>query len=158
MKRANKNKVRTVSPKRAIFGNKKGLIFTLDALFAILTLIFIVSSIVFFMGQLDSTLYARQSLDIIARDSLSMLERDGTLQQAVDISNGAVIEFFLNALPNSLCGQVLIFDAESLQLLAANKAGCSVGVDKVTTRRSFITTGLNPYYAQMSISFQEEKS
>jgi hypothetical protein len=133
--------------------NKKGVLFSVDAVFALVTLLFMTSAIMFSISQDQSSLYSSQMLTRIGQDSLGLLEKDLSLQQAIDLSTTVILTRYLNSLPDSICADIYLYDTTQNQIDSASKDGCTVLAQKSIIRRSFITVGLNPYYAQMEISF-----
>jgi len=134
---------------------KKGIIFTLDAIFALMAALTIISASLFYMGQVGKIPFNKQALGKISQDSLTILEKDGTLGKAVEIGSAATLSSFLNSLPSNLCGKIEINDASKNNILAALKPGCTGSNELVISVRAFVGNNFNVYYARMEIWYKE---
>ena len=103
----------------------KGIILTLDAIFAI-----IISTVLFFF--IFSTLYQINYsatrdllLNKIGQDILTSLEKNGTLQY--EVANNKTIELrgILNSLPTNICSVIEIYNSQNQIVLIVEKAGCN---------------------------------
>jgi hypothetical protein len=135
--------------------NRKGIVFSLDAILALAIMITIVVGTLFFVNHQVDTSFNRKSLDTIARDSLTVLEKDYTLRTAVDINNLEIVSRFMNAFPSHICSSIIIYDSSNNEVLTGSKSGCSQAAQRSVARRTFITTGRNRYIAEMTVWFNE---
>jgi hypothetical protein len=133
---------------------KKGIIFSIDAALAVVTALLLITAVLYFLGQ-NTVPHESVVLDSIARDSATVLEKDRTFRTAVEINSPTVIERYLNGLPSHICASVSLQTSASIEVMSTIKTGCTSGREKSRARRSFITTGLNSYYAIVEVWFNE---
>ncbi|HLD42467.1 MAG TPA: hypothetical protein VJB08_00580 [Candidatus Nanoarchaeia archaeon] len=130
--------------------DKNGFIFTLDALLAVLIGgILITSTYVLLSGGSPSS--ARQNLYQVALDSLTVLEKDHTLADAIETSSNADLDNFLDALPVHICGNITLYRNTTAGVLSS-QGDCAVS-DPVVARRIFVTD-FTSYYAEARMGFR----
>jgi hypothetical protein len=135
--------------------NRKGIVFTLDAVLSLVILVTMVMGILFFLNQQTDLVYNRNSLDTIARDSLTVLEKNNNLRNAVNINNLEVVNRFMNALPSHICSSIILYDSFDNEVLTSTKSGCGTAIQRSVARRAFVTLGRNRYTAEMTVWFNE---
>ena len=134
--------------------NKKGLVYTIDAIFALVIAVFLISAILFYMKD-PNILYNEQALQKFSQGSLTMMEKDGTFRNAVSSSSNTEIGTFLDSLPRQLCASISIIDQNLTQAVGeVNKTNCNIPDEYVFTRR-LIVADSKPYYAEMYAGFYE---
>ena len=132
--------------------NKKSVIFTLDAIMAVLIAGIMITSAYFFISQTDAASFNRQNLNKISLDVLAVLEKDNTLKGSVESGSASELDTFLAFLPSPLCGKVTVFDSNFTSVLTAQKSGCDFDQPAVS-RRIFVTDNFDVYYAEASLAF-----
>lgn len=114
--------------------NKKGLIFSLDALFSLLIIgvavLFVIININQTNVSADSQFLHKSAIDI-----LSVLREDSSLE----ILDNTSINSFFDSLPGQLCVNLTVYDSDSLILYNNLKSGCnSTGSTTGISRRVFL--------------------
>ena len=61
--------------------SKKGIIFSLDAIFAVIIAGIIILACFFYLSQTSTNLYQNQDIYKLSLDSLTILEKDNTLNE-----------------------------------------------------------------------------
>jgi len=129
---------------------KKALIFTLDAIFAVLIATSIIVSSYFYFSKTDILTYTQQDIYRVSLDTLTILEKSSTLKNAVETSSTTNINSFIDTLPNRICTNVTIFDKNSNTVLHTLKTGCTRSLGERTfTSRVFIAN-YDVYYARVN--------
>lgn len=127
---------------------KKGLIFTLDAILALIVASSLILASFNYVSKAQMV-WNKPTLLKISLNSLAVLELSQTLQDAVKASNADDTEEFLNnLLPNHVCAMVEFYDEADSLLLTAAKSGCTSSNYPTVNYRSFTANG-NVYYARM---------
>lgn len=129
--------------------NKKGIIFTLDAVFALIVAVTITVAVIFHMSQVSKIPYSKQALNKIAQDSLTVLEKDGILKEAIETGSTETITTFLNSLPYQICAGMDLKSADQSTIQSAVKTGCNSSEEAVIARRAFIANNFSTYYVRM---------
>jgi len=100
---------------------RRGFLFTLDAMFALLVTVALVVGI---MGAL-SRIAASDDMGMRARDALIVLEKDGTLVQGV--SNGTSLQIALDGF--SFCSTLSVSTTMGTIVQSATTTGCSAAAN-----------------------------
>lgn len=126
--------------------NKKAILFTLDALFALLLSLsfFIYVSFYFFPSQ--DTTYANYDLLQIAGDSLAVLEKTKELSKLSTIG----LQTYVDALPSQYCANITIYDSADVNQLSVKRNNCNSAEQNAISRRIFIS-GNMPYLAAIEV-------
>ena len=134
--------------------NKKGFVFTIDSVLALLTALALIGAVLFLMRQ-PALHFNEQSLEGFAKAALAVLEKDGTLKAAVETNSSSAIGAYLNSYPQHLCASVSIKNTnKNIVLPSINKINCSSSSNKLYTRRVFIANS-STYYAEMNSWYNE---
>lgn len=128
---------------------KKALIFTLDAIFAVLIAASIMVASYLYLSKTDILTYNQQDIYRISLDTLTILEKNSALKNAVETNTTTNINAFLSTLPNHICANVTVFDKESETVLYTLKTGCQKSVTRTHTSRVFIAKN-DAYYATIN--------
>ena len=128
---------------------KKAIIFSLDAIFALVTAAVMILACFFYLSHTTANIYTNQDIYKISLDSLTILEKDSTLKTAVEANSSAAIQQFLDSLSQQHCGNIAVYTSESAAVLSAQKAGCITKNESAVAVRSFIANNFNVYYAKM---------
>ena len=130
--------------------NRKGLIFTIDAILAILATIMILISV---YSILSNSHFNSENNDLnkIALDSLTVLEKNDYLDQSVS-GNLTMINNFLAALPSNICGNISVYYQDKGIITSSKKPGCLISDNVVVTRRAFVFEH-KTYFAKMEVSY-----
>jgi hypothetical protein len=127
----------------------KAFIFSLDAIFAIIIAGLMILVCFFYLSQTNTNTHANQDTYKLALDSLTILEKDRTLKDAIEINSTAAIQQFLESFPEQFCGSITIYTSSSAEILSAQKTGCSAKNKTAVIVRSFIADNSDIYYAKM---------
>ncbi|RME15155.1 MAG: hypothetical protein D6797_07230 [Bdellovibrio sp.] len=134
---------------------KKGIIFTLDAIIAILVAASFILASFFYLSKATNVPYDRQGIYDLSLDSLAVLEKKGDLAYSVENgSNSTLVEFLNFSLSQQVCGEIKIFNTDTFQLLTATKPGCTPINETSFARRVFIANNSKIYYAEMEVWFK----
>lgn len=128
---------------------KKGIIFSLDAIFAIIIAGIMILACFFYLSKTTTNLYQNQDIYKISLDSLTILEKDDTLKTAAETSSSTTIQQFLNSLSDQFCGNITIYTSSSSAVLSAQKTGCTAKNESTIAVRSFVANDFNPHYAKL---------
>jgi len=128
---------------------KKGVFFTLDAVFAIIATLTIILIVLFYMSQVGKIPYNKQSLSKLNQDTLTVLEKDYTLRSAIRDNSNSTINLFLNSLPSQICARVELRDENKTTLQFTAKQDCNSTEEPVVARRAFVGYDYSVYYAKM---------
>lgn len=128
----------------------RGIIFTLDSILALTLALSMITASLFYLGKTDDSSFDEQGLRQLSLDSLAVLEKSGTLLLAMTTSQES-LESFVDALPQQVCANITLFDAESIAQHSVQKKDCQeqeTTTKKSVTRRVFIVNH-EVYYAEM---------
>lgn len=128
---------------------KKAIIFTLDAILALLIAATLIISSLYYLSKTENIPYTEQGLYKISLDILTVLEKDGTLKTAVEESSATEIQGFLDSLPVQICANITIYNTAQDNLLSVKKTACDSSEEKLFSRRVFIANSFSVYYAEM---------
>jgi len=134
--------------KKKILLQKKGLVITLDAIFAVLAALTIILSVLFYMWSVSKVPFNKQALNRFSQDSLAMLEKDDTLRNAIEGNSNTTVILFLESLPEQICASIDLKDKDQNVIMTVRRADCPDSLESVHERRSFIAD-FNTYYARI---------
>ena len=132
--------------------NKKSVIFTLDAILAILIAGVMITASYFYISQANIPMSNRQNLHKISMDALVVLEKDGTLKDSVQTGSASGLSEFLNLLAPQICSKFTIYDDSSTLVLSSQKSDCNI-TQPVLSRRVFVLDNFSTYYAESKLAF-----
>lgn len=132
---------------------KKAIIFTLDSILALIVTVTIITGTLSYMSQVSKIPYNKQALNRIGQDSLTLLEKDQILKQAVETGSNATIAVFLDSLPNQICVIVDLKATDQSTLQSTVKTGCSSSDESLIVRRVFIAS-FTTYYAEAELWYK----
>ena len=124
---------------------RKGFIFTLDAILALLIVVTFMGIISFGWSEDISNYNLRQ----YAQDSLTILEKDHSLHEAVKTGSSGILEAYMGSMPENMCASMIIEDDQGLMVMNSTEI-CIKSDDVVKSRRVFIYEG-EPYSAGMEV-------
>lgn len=127
---------------------KKGGIFTIDAILALLISSAVIVYSFVLLGQ-NNNIEDDTDIITIAYDTLTVLEGSDVLSNAVNQNSIATISQFMNNLPAHICANISIYTITSQQILSANKQNCNSSEQVSIARGAFIANNTNVYYAEM---------
>ena len=136
--------------------NQKGFVSTIDALIALLVFFSIFMASSFYLSNAKSTANNSILLKESAMDALTVLEKSGTLEKAINSNNPNGIRSFENRIPNSICIEVQIFSETDLTTpkMSVLRGGCKKNfIDSATFNRAFIArngTSANYFIARIT--------
>jgi len=120
---------------RKITHDNKAIVFTLDAAFALLAALAIITTVYFYLSESGES--GSFHLSALSQDTLSVLEADSILSSAVaDISSS--IELFLSSLPMQVCAKITLFTSLQSHLFTSVRPGCIESGESIVTRRVFL--------------------
>ena len=128
---------------------KKGFVFSIDSLIALsVTLALLVISASYLALVKDSALPSAFLKDF-SMDAVTVLEKTGLLESAVDTNSSTGIAFFLNRLPQNICIEVNIFNESDTEkaIMTVLKNGCTANYEeKSSLKRSFLAGSEPSFY------------
>jgi len=132
---------------------KKGFIFSLDAIIAVLIALLMITSILFYLSQ-NSHSPNRENLNNIALDSLVLLEKSGALSATVISLDPSALDSYLGTLPYNICARIELFESRAdgslSKTLSHYRAGCSLPSSYIISRRVFIASRIT-YLAELEV-------
>ncbi|AJF60497.1 MAG: hypothetical protein J4224_00055 [Candidatus Diapherotrites archaeon] len=116
----------------------RGFIVSLDAVIAVFIFFIVLVSILFFLGRVGSSSFKALALKEFSADALTVLEKSGRLEKAVNENKSAELRQFLNKLPFNVCAEVKLFEQSDLAnpFMSVKKPGCNVSPDEIIVLRS----------------------
>ena len=135
-------------------GKKKGLILTLDAIFAIIAAMAIITASLYYTAQVSKVPYNKQALNRISQDTLTILEKDDTFKNAIETDSNTSITLFLDALPDQICARIDLKSSAQSVVQSSSKTNCVSSDESVFVRRSFVN-GFSIYYAEIEAWYVE---
>jgi hypothetical protein len=117
---------------------KKGVIFTLDAVIALLAASVIILSIYLLIGNLSDISDGRD-LQQIGQDALTVLEKDGSLAYAIQTKSNVTVTTYLDELPAQYCARIQLLDSNQDIQFSAVSGGCGNADRLAVSRRIFIS-------------------
>lgn len=133
---------------------KKGIIFTIDAIIAILAAITLTAGSFYYLSQTQNIQWTTADLFQISMNSLAVLELRNDLQNAVDSMSTTELDNYLNnILPVQVCADITIFNEAQSQILSTIKSGCTATAYNAVAIRSFYLNN-NIYYAEMGVWYE----
>jgi hypothetical protein len=120
---------------------KKGFVISIDALIALVLLLSMLAAATAYYGGIKFEAGSSLALKQVASDSITVLEKSGKLEEAVNTDSVSDIRAFLNRLPGNICGEVSIYSKSGLEnpLLLSLRPGCSKNfLDMASVKRSFL--------------------
>lgn len=133
---------------------KKAVVITLESIFALIVTGVILTAIFSYMGRISMDQYNKQALNRIGQDSLTILEKDGLLKEAIETGSLTNIESFLQSLPPPLCERIYLKDSSKNTINSTSKVGCITPRKSAFERRSFVAN-FTPYYAEVEVWHNE---
>ncbi len=134
--------------------NKKGIIFTIDAILAVLAALTLIAGSFYHLSQTQNIQWTEADRFQAAMGSLAVLELSNDLQSAVDGMTIIEIDKYLNnILPAQVCGDIRIFTEAQSEILSTTKAGCAASDYRAVAVRDLYVNN-NIYYAQMGVWYK----
>lgn len=130
--------------------NRKGFIYTLDAIFALVIAATIIIASFQYLSQTHIARFNRSDLYRLSNDALTVLERNSGLSNVISGSTSSV-QNYLNSLPTQVCGNLSVFSTSNSLISSIQKTGCnSANVDDlVVARRVFVHSNSSTYHARL---------
>ncbi len=129
--------------------DKKAILFTLDALFALILAFSFFVYFSFYFSDVENILYSNIDLLEKSNDVLAVLEKSNNLVDSTQIQT------YLDALPAQICANITVYNSGNIMQLSELKSGCTPTEENTITRRVFISE-YNPYLAVMEAWYLEE--
>lgn len=139
----------SIRPQHACFFNK-GFIFTLDAILSVIVMSLLLTLIVLLSSQ-QPVDYSASDLHLIAMDTLTVLEKDRTLQNSIAANNTGAILTYLDALPSRLCANISVFTQASTLQYSVAKTNCTATGEHAVARRVFLNSNDMIFLAKIDL-------
>ena len=134
--------------------NKKAIIFTIDAILAILAAMVLIAGSFYYLSQTQNIQWTDADRFQIAINSLAVLELSNDLQNAVSSMSTAGLGNYLNTiLPAQVCADITVFNEAQTQILTTIKNGCIVSNYRAVAIRDVYVNN-NVYYARMQVWYK----
>ena len=139
---------------------KKGFVISIDAMLALVIILVMFAGITFYLSSIKFEAGTKVLLREMGMDAVTTLEKNGTLETAVRTSNTTEISSFLSQMPNSICGDLKVFNESDLNnhIFLAAKSGCLKNFeDSATVNRSFVVrngSDADMHLARMTIWYK----
>ena len=131
----------------SLSARKRGVLFTLDSIFALLIGLIILTSVIYNLHSIEVNNWSETNINELGMDYLTMLENDDTLKQTVSTANTYQLKVFLNIfVRQNICAKIKIYDSSDRLLMLETRTGCFDNDIVFNTRRSFVVDGVI-YYA-----------
>lgn len=135
--------------------SRKGLLFTLDSIFALFVALVILTSVIFALKTITVDDWSKNNINELSMDYLTVLEESGRLRNAIDYSGTTEIKVFLNiVVSENICAKLKIYDSSDNIVLSEVKTGCGFSNSVSLTKRSFVAEG-EFYYAVLEAWYHE---
>ena len=136
--------------------NKKGIILTLDSIFALLITAILLSVILFNLQSLSLDKWTDNRLMENSMSHLIVLEQTGLLKEVIETSfTENIITYFNTYSQLNICAKLLFYDASSNLIYTEIKTGCFDSQKNAITKRSFIV-GQDFYYVELQGWYREK--
>ena len=132
--------------------DRKAFIFTLDAIMALILAALIVSAIYFNFSKQSQQPYSEANLLQISLDSLTVLEKNSNLNDAVQNNDLSQLQSFVTIMPYQFCSNITIKDSDE-DYIASIQRNCSLSNPQAIARRIFIANN-TVFLAEMKTSFK----
>jgi hypothetical protein len=130
---------------------KKAVIFTLDAILALLIAGSMITASFFYLSQ-ENIQFTRQSLYKMALDLFAILEMDGSLADYASTGSNSSIINFISTLPSQLCINLTLYNNDSAFMHSTQKSNCNI-TQPVVSRGVFVHYNLSAYYAELKMGY-----
>lgn len=134
---------------------KKGIVFSLDAILALIAAITLITAAFFYLSQIHVIKWSQPNYFLISLDTLNVLRIDGTLQTAIQTQNPANLTLFFDHMYGpQVCGALEIYKKGQPGIyLNATKTGCN-SYEEVYVFRSTIFVAPSYYYTVLKVWYQ----
>lgn len=130
---------------------KKAILFTLDAMFALVFSLVIISASVYFVLQPNLEVTNSEKVRLISYSALAVMEKQAMLERAIVNSDNSQIQSFIDSFPLNVCAEVTFRDSRAIITSQVFKQSCTIGEEYFITRRIFIANN-DIYYADLRVS------
>ncbi|MBS3113212.1 hypothetical protein J4418_03965 [Candidatus Woesearchaeota archaeon] len=130
--------------------NKKAILFTIDALFALMLCLSFFLYINYYFFSNDGNPYAQYDLLKVSEDYLTILEKSNSLSYILNSGNLTYMRDYIDTLSVNYCANLTILDSSNVPQYSVSKTGCLNSDQYVISRRVFINN-LDPYMANMKV-------
>ncbi len=136
--------------------NKKGIILTLDVLFALLITATLLSAILFNLRSISLDEWTDNRLIENSMSHLVLLEQTGLLKDVIVSESTDNIKTYLNTyLQLNICSKILIYNESSELMYTEIKTGCFDSRKIAITKSSFVVNE-EFYYVELQGWYREE--
>ena len=120
---------------------KKGFVISFDALLALLLLMTLLIITTNNLGNISAEANNSILLKEVAMDSITVLDKSGRIEKAIEGNSVSGLRAFLNRLPYSLCADLRIYSESDLSnpVLSVLRPDCKKNfLDSATVKRSAV--------------------
>jgi len=116
---------------------EKGFVLSFDALVALLVFFALLLAASSYLGQVEFEAGSSLSLKRAAMDSITVLEKSGEVEKAINSDKVSGLRSFLNKLPYAICADLRIFPESDLTnpTYAVLRSGCKKNYLEVATAK-----------------------
>jgi len=134
--------------------DKRGIIFSIDAILSIMITITLISASFFYMSQIHTIKWSQPNYFLTSLDTINVLRIDGTLENAINTLSGEKIQEFMNyTYDNNMCGSMNISDSSENTLISVNKTGCT-SYEEVYVYRGTIVNNKKIYLITLKLWYE----
>lgn len=114
---------------------KQGFVISLDALIALLVLLSLMVAASSYLAGIKHEAGSSLTLKEVAMDSITVLEKGGTLEKAISTDKVNEIRAFLNRMPANICGEINVYAETDLnnQIFTVLRPGCLKNFKELAT-------------------------
>lgn len=131
---------------------EKGFVLTIDAFLASVVLAAIIVLSIFYLSEINLSSWAKIEMKSLVYDEATVLEKSGTLENAIITSSSEGIINQMDSTPQSQCFEVTTFDQWGSIAIHAQKAGCTKNSGDIISNERIIAvrtaTGTEYYTAR----------
>ncbi|PIN85562.1 MAG: hypothetical protein COV47_01490 [Candidatus Diapherotrites archaeon CG11_big_fil_rev_8_21_14_0_20_37_9] len=120
---------------------RKGVVISIDALMAVFIVLSVISISAYYFGQVSYEEKSNLTLKETTMDLVTVLEKNGELNWAVENNRVNQLRVFMNKLPKSICTDLGIYEGSDLNnaQLSVVRPNCEKNFSESTTiSRAFI--------------------
>ncbi|MFW6047355.1 MAG: hypothetical protein ACOCP4_06195 [Candidatus Woesearchaeota archaeon] len=129
--------------------DKKGIVFTIDSIFALLIVSGMISFLFFNFTNINDEQHKYIPISI-SNDILESLELSGRFNDAIDENNSTIIETYLNnSLPPHFCSILNVYNSSEINF-SVSSGNCDTSKDKDIAYRNFVFDNVE-FYARMEV-------
>ena len=140
-----------------VCSSKKGFVFSIDGLIALLIMATLILISYTFLANLNFEEIDRQELKSFGENSLAIFEKSIDLEYTIRADSTQRIKTVMNRMPYSVCMDLELYASSDLNntVVSVSREGCTnINQNKITLFRTFYsgnTPNLNLYLAELNV-------